>query len=85
MFYIWENQIHVAPEGDVRGHKEWINDQEIYDNCIRGYYKAPNLYVYTHGDGFKIADLREFTAVVSEIIKVLELPVKYGNPCIALI
>jgi hypothetical protein len=75
MFYIWDDEVIVAPEGDPRGHKEFIYDDEIYSNCVRGYYKDNDLVVYTGGDDFSTVEIGPLVASIEPIIKALKLDV----------
>lgn len=75
MFYFWDGTVFVAPKNDIRSHKEFIDDPDIYNKCIRGYYRGKKLVLYTGGDDFSEVNISELTAVSSTIIEALNIPI----------
>lgn len=75
MFYVWNGIVYVAPKNDPRGHKEFINNFNIFNNCIRGYYMDKKLVVYTDGNLFNSIELSVLTALISTIINALNVPI----------
>lgn len=73
MFYVWEDRVIIAPEGDTRGHEEFISNAAIYEKCVRGYYKK-NLIIYTGGDTFNKVDLDKNKKVIKLLIDKLNIP-----------
>ncbi len=75
MFYVWDEHVIIAPKNDSKGHKEFISNQEIYDKCVRGYYKFLKLVVYTDGDDFNMvetAKLQKITPLLIEALNTLK-------------
>lgn len=73
MFYVWNDEVIVAPDNDKRGHKEFINNDYIYNNCIRGYYLL-NLVLYTDGDNFDSISDKDYTKWLKILVDKFNIP-----------